>query len=110
MNNNQNLNAAEPTGELLREGISSGTPRVAMEGPEEKMPEPEMDQPKEWRPSNNEVLGQHDIIIQFLSRGCVIRVGCKSIAFEDVHQAMREIREYVNYPFEVQQKWRKILD
>lgn len=55
------------------------------------MPEPEMDQPKEWRPSNNEVLGQHDIIIQFLSRGCVIRVGCKSIAFEDVHQAMRKL-------------------
>ena len=109
MNNNQNLNEAESTSELFREEISSGTARVAMEGPEEKMPEPD-DAPKEWRPSHGEALREHEINIRFLSRGCVVRVGCKEIAFEDVHQAMRELREYVNYPFEVQQKWRKILD
>jgi hypothetical protein len=110
MNNTQELNAAEPTGELLREGISSGTPRVAMEGPEEKMSEPEMDQPKEWRPTHSQALREHEINIRFLNRGCIVRVGCKEIAFEDVHQAMREINEYVNYPWDVQQKWRKILD
>jgi len=76
----------------------------------EKMPEPEMEQPKEWRPSKSEALREYEINIRFLSRGCVVRVGCKEIAFEDVHQAMREINEYVNYPWDVQQKWRKILD
>jgi hypothetical protein len=76
----------------------------------EKMPEPEMDQPKEWRPCNSQALREHEINIRFLNRGCIVRVGCKEIAFEDVHQAMREINEYVNYPWDVQQKWRKILD
>ncbi len=75
----------------------------------EKMPEP-MDSPKEWRPSHAEALREHDIRIKFLNRGCIVSVGCKEIAFEDVHQAMRELREYVNYPWDVQQKWRKILD
>ena len=76
----------------------------------EVMPEPEMEQPKEWRPSRNEALREWEINIKFLNRGCVVRVGCKEIAFEDVHQAMKEINEYVNYPWDMQQKWRKILD
>ena len=76
----------------------------------EVMPEPEMEQPKEWRPSRNEALREWEINIKFLNRGCIVRVGCKEIAFEDTYQAKREINEYVNYPWDMQQKWRKILD
>lgn len=65
---------------------------------------------KEWRPSHGEALREHEINIRFLSRGCVVRVGCKEIAFEDHTYAMAQINAYVNNPWEEQKKWRKILD
>jgi hypothetical protein len=75
------------------------------------MPQPmdAMDAPKEYRPSNQEVLREYEIRIQFLNRGCIVHVGCKSIAFETIESAMKEVNNYVDYPFECQQKWRKIL-
>jgi hypothetical protein len=79
----------------------------------EPMPEPQMCEgpAKEWRPSNQEALREHDIRIHFLHRGCVVHVGCKQIAFEDVSRAMAELNEYVSGDtWEVQQKWRKLLD
>jgi hypothetical protein len=79
------------------------------EPPVEKMTEP-CDAPKEWRPSNQETLREYEISIRFLNRGCVVRVGCKEIAFEDPTYAMAQINAYVNNPWEEQQKWRKILD
>jgi len=75
--------------------------------------EPQMEkvaEPKEWRPSNNEALREFEINIRFLSRGCVVRVGCKEIAFEDHTNAMAAINNYVANPWDEQQKWRKILD
>jgi hypothetical protein len=63
-----------------------------------------------YRPSNISLLRDHEIRIQFLSRGCVIYVGCKSIAFEDVQLAMNELNKYVNNPYEEQQAWHKLLD
>lgn len=75
--------------------------------------EPEMEMPKtvdEYRPSNKEALREFEINIRFLSRGCVVRVGCKEIAFEDVASAMTAINAYVANPWEEQKKWRKILD
>lgn len=72
------------------------------------MPEP-MDAPKEYRPSNQESLREYELRIQFLNRGCIVHVGCKSIAFETVESAMAEVNEYVNNTWECQLKWRKIL-
>ena len=75
--------------------------------------EPGMEQPKEkeWRPSKQEALREFEIGIRFLSRGCIVRVGCKEIAFEDPKKAMAEINEYVSGDtYEIQQKWRKLLD
>jgi hypothetical protein len=78
--------------------------RVSMEQ-EEKMVE------KEYRPSKSELLRDYEINIQFLNRGCVVRVGCKSIAFTDINEAMAEINEYVTGDtYEVQKRWRKLLD
>jgi len=64
----------------------------------------------EYRPSDKEALCEHEIRIRFLSRGCIIQVGCKEIAFESVETAMQELNEYVKHPYETQKKWRKLLD
>jgi hypothetical protein len=79
----------------------------------QRLTEPCMEQPmtKEWRPSKQECLRQYDISIRFLSRGCVVKVGCKEIPFEDVSDAMAHLNEYVaGDTYEVQKKWGKILD
>ena len=65
---------------------------------------------EEYKPRNGELLREYEIKLQFLSRGCIVHVGCKSIAFETVESAMAEVNEYVNNTYEVQKKWRKLLD
>jgi hypothetical protein len=85
-----------------------------------EMPRPQLleDQPmeqpmgKEYRPSNLEVLREYEISIRFLDRGCIVKVGCKEIAFEDITKAMAEINDYVlgGNTYEAQKKWRKILN
>lgn len=78
-----------------------------------RVPEPEMDMPKmadEYRPSNKDALREYELNIRFLNRGCIVRVGCKEIAFEDHTNAMAAINAYVANPWEEQKKWRKILD
>jgi hypothetical protein len=90
---------------------------VMGENPEQiaTMPEPQLDElrdypTKDYRPSNQEILRDYEIGIRFLHRGCIIRVGCKEIAFEDISRAMAELNAYVVNPYDEQQKWRKILD
>lgn len=74
-------------------------------------PEPFEDNAKvEYRPSNAETLREFDINIKFLSRGCTVHVGCKSIAFESVENAMIAINAYVTNPYDEQKKWRQILE
>ncbi len=63
-----------------------------------------------YKPNNQEVLREYELRIQFLNRGCIVHVGCKSIAFETVESAMKEVNEYVNNTWEAQQKWRKLLN
>jgi hypothetical protein len=76
----------------------------------EPIPEPTMDV-KEYRPSKSEMLTNYEIHIKFLNRGCVIQVGCKSIAFTDINEAMTEINAYVTGDtWEVQKKWHMLLD
>ena len=62
------------------------------------------------RPGNQYFLQEYKIEIEFCSRGCVVRVGCKSIPFESVEEAMAKINEYVKNPYEMQQYWRELLD
>lgn len=64
----------------------------------------------EYVPSHNEALREYEINIRFLSRGCVVRVGCKEIAFERVEDAISALQTYVKWPYEQQKAWRKILD
>jgi len=74
--------------------------------------EPELTAKKceEYKPSNQQLLQEYEMGIRFLSRGCIVNVGCKTIAFETIESAMKEINEYVNNTYETQQKWRKLFD
>ena len=65
---------------------------------------------EEYKPSKREALKEYNISIEFLDRGCIVRVGCKAIAFEDTERAMTALVEYTKNPWESQQEWRKILD
>ena len=75
------------------------------------MPDPTEIRKEEYKPSNREALKSYEIAIRFLDRGCMVRVGCKEIAFEDVNKAIAEINEYVTGDtYEVQKKWHKLFD
>jgi hypothetical protein len=69
----------------------------------------ELDVPKEYVPSNQEALASYEINIQFMSRGCVIRVGCKTIPFSSTEEAIAELKKYFDNPYETQKEWRKQL-
>ena len=60
---------------------------------------------KEYRPSRNEALRDYRIEIEFLSMGCVIRIGCKSIPFSTVKQGMEALNQYVNDPVSLRKLW-----
>jgi hypothetical protein len=66
-------------------------------------------EPKEYIPSKAELLKQHSIRIEFLSRGCVIHVGCKSIPFESIDLAMRCLNDYIADPYKQGKEWERIL-
>lgn len=76
----------------------------------ESVPQEESAIMNEYRPSNKQCLREYEVSLRFLSRGCVVRVGCQEIAFESAEEAIKELNEYVSNTYETQQKWRKILD
>ena len=46
-------------------------------------------------------LKNFDIKIEFFDRGCVVKVGCKSFAFQSVEKAMAELTAYTKNPIGV---------
>lgn len=92
------LNSAElqPT-EPMVDRISS---------PEEYKSLDEVENAKYRQRRKLEALKSYNIQINFMDRGCVIQVGCKSIAFESVEQAMLELLAYSKDPEKVQEKWK----
>ncbi len=69
----------------------------------------ELDVPKEYRPSSQQALASYEINIQFMSRGCVIRVGCKTIPFSSTEEAVVELKKYFDNPYDTQKEWDKKL-
>ena len=55
--------------------------------------------------TKQQLLSRYSIRIEFLSRGCVVNIGCKSIPFEKVEDAFTEINRYVNNPEEVEKEY-----
>lgn len=70
----------------------------------------QIDSPKEYRPSNKDVLRDYPVQIEFLSIGCLIRVGCKSIPFSTVKEGMKALNDYVANPYETKKLWEERFD
>lgn len=68
-----------------------------------------LDMEKEYKPSKQEALQRYAINIEFMSRGCVIRVGCKTIPFSSTEEAIAELQKYFEYPYDTQERWSKQL-
>lgn len=64
---------------------------------------------KMYEASTQELLMQHEIRIKFLSRGCVIDRGCKSIPFSSTEDAIEELKKYFDNPNETKLRWRTQL-
>lgn len=64
---------------------------------------------KEYKPSKQEALSRWEINIQFMSRGCVIRIGCKTIPFSSTEEAIAELQKYFENPYEMSEEWNKKL-
>lgn len=60
--------------------------------------------------TDQEVLQQHNIFIEFLSVGAMIRIGCKTIPFRSAKEAIEELYAYVNNPKREIERWKKIFN
>jgi len=97
--------------------MRNGMPEGPMNGEEVHLPpepvrnlEPTCGIEKECYPPRMEILRNNEVSIQFFSVGCVIRVGCKSVGFNNVEEAMKELNEYVANPRESVKKWNKVFN
>jgi hypothetical protein len=70
----------------------------------------EMCQEKRWRPSRAESLREYEINIKFLSIGCVISVGCKSIPFSNISEGMEALNNYVSNPYDTRVLWEERIN
>jgi len=50
-------------------------------------------------------LKHFNVEITFFDRGCLVKVGCKSFAFESIEQAMAEFVAYTKDPIGVGKKY-----
>lgn len=57
--------------------------------------------------TDQQVLKEYEIRIQFLDKGCIVNVGCKAVAFNNTHEAIEKVKEYILNPKEVTAIWRK---
>jgi len=87
-----------------RPGLEAGIVDLRRDLSREGAPLPEPSMPKQR--SKQEILQEYNIGIRFLSRGCTVEVGCKTIAFTTVEEAMAAIRNYVSDPETVGEYWR----
>lgn len=70
----------------------------------------QIDSAKEYRPSNKDILRDYPVQIEFLSIGCLIRVGCKSIPFSTVEEGMKALSDYVSNAYETKKLWVERFD
>jgi hypothetical protein len=63
-----------------------------------------------WIPTKTQCLGCHDINIEFLSIGCVVKVGCMSFPFKYVNDAIDAIKAYTENPHGERKRWEKLVE
>lgn len=83
---------------------------TGMNNVREERLEPVCDQPTEKLESKQSLLTNYEINIRFLSVGCVISVGCKSVPFQSNKEAMEALTKYVANPLEERNKWYRIFN
>jgi hypothetical protein len=76
---------------------------------EVSMAEPTACCAKEYIPSRMECLKNYQINIEFLSLGCIVRVGCMTIPFTFIDDAIDGIKKYIDNPYEERQRWEKLI-
>lgn len=86
MNEAQTI-SVEPVGEMPQ----------CLEGPTEPCESEEQRERREQR-RRIEILKHWEIGIQVLDRGCVVKVGCKSVAFTSIEAGYKEIGRYLENP------------
>ena len=64
---------------------------------------------KEYIRPRMDYLREFEINIRFLSLGCLVRVGCKEIAFTSIDEAMKEVNAYVTNPKASTDKFNKLF-
>jgi hypothetical protein len=65
---------------------------------------------KEYIRPRMDYLRDHEINIRFLSLGCIVRVGCKEIAFTSIQEAIQEVNEYIANPKLLSDKYNKLFN
>jgi len=65
---------------------------------------------KEYREPKSELLKRWSITISFHDIGCTVVIGCKTIAFTDVADAMSAIQHYISDPYKVTKNWMKLFE
>lgn len=60
---------------------------------------------KESKRSRKDYLRDYEVKIQFLSVGCIITIGCKTIPFSTISEGTKELNAYFNNPEEMYHKW-----
>lgn len=58
-----------------------------------------------YKPSRSECLREYEVRIRFLTIGCLIEVGCKSIPFSTIKEGMAALNEYIEKPYETRKIW-----
>lgn len=80
-----------------------------LRGMSELLPSQSLEETSCYR-SKTELLRDYEISIKFLSLGCIVRIGCKEVAFTSIQQAMQEVNEYVTNPKMLADKYNKLFN
>jgi len=90
------------------QSLIQGGPRETLE--EEPVSEQGYFPKSVMRLSKQEALRQYEINIRFLDQGCIVKVGCKEFAFDNIFKAMNIVHNYVTGDtFAIQEEWLKKL-
>lgn len=64
---------------------------------------------KEYERTAGDILKEYEVSIRVLDSGVIIRVGCKSIAFNSLEDALVHVNLYFKDPVTSYKKWTKLF-
>jgi hypothetical protein len=57
-----------------------------------------------------DLLRDHTVEIRTVSRGCIVRVGCKEVAFSSLEEGLKEVQDFYSDPHKSYTKWTRIFE